>query len=265
MSTKVRSVEAKGEDVQQAVETGLQILGLDRQQVSIEVLDEGSAGFLGIRSRDAVVKLTEKIETNNLEIPESEGVAEEQAFEAVEAQEMAAVKELASAVEPAEVETADEDFSERDAALDIVTTLLDKMQVETTISVRQTDPDDLTGEKRWIIDIQGQDLGILIGPRGETLNSLQYLSRLIAGNTLRRRAKFIIDVEGYRQRREGALARLAERMADKAIKRGRPVSLEPMPPNERRIIHITLRDDDRVYTESNGDGRRRKVVIFPKD
>jgi spoIIIJ-associated protein len=137
------------------------------------------------------------------------------------------------------------------------------MDVET--STRLTEPDDLTGQQRWIIDISGQDLGVLIGPRGETLNALQYVARLMTGHTLHRRPLFIIDVEGYRTRREQALARLAERMADKAVKQGRPVSLEPMPPNERRIIHITLKDNDDVFTESAGEGNRRKVRIFPKD
>ena len=139
------------------------------------------------------------------------------------------------------------------------------MQIQASITTRQTEPDDLTGERRWVIDIRGDDLGILIGPRGETLNSLQYLSRLMVGHALRKRPKFIIDVEGYRERRELALARLAERMATKTIQRGRPVSLEPMPPNERRIIHITLREDDRVYTESAGEGDRRRVRIYPKN
>jgi spoIIIJ-associated protein len=85
---------------------------------------------------------------------------------------------------------------------------------------------------------------------------------LMAGHTMRRRPSFIIDVEGYRERREQALARLAERMADKALRRGQPLTLEPMPPNERRIIHITLRDNDQVYTESVGIGRERKVRIY---
>jgi len=106
---------------------------------------------------------------------------------------------------------------------------------------------------------------MLIGTRGETLNALQHVTRLMTGHTMHQRPTFILDVQGYRSRREQALARLAERMANKVIDRGRPMTLEPMPPNERRIIHITLRDDDRVYTESFGDGRQRKVRIYPSD
>jgi spoIIIJ-associated protein len=138
------------------------------------------------------------------------------------------------------------------------------MQIDSTIDLRQSEPDDLTGERRWIVDIAGEDMGVLIGPRGETLNSLQYVARLMTGHQILRRPSFIVDIEGYRARREQALARLAERMADKVVNRGHSMSLEPMPPNERRIIHITLREDDRVYTESIGEGRRRKVKIFLK-
>ena len=106
---------------------------------------------------------------------------------------------------------------------------------------------------------------MLIGTRGETLNALQHVARLMTGHAMRQRPKFILDIEGYRTRREQALARLADRMAGKVVQREQPMTLEPMPPNERRIIHITLRDDERVYTESIGEGRQRKVRIFPSD
>ena len=107
-------------------------------------------------------------------------------------------------------------------------------------------------------------MGALIGPRGETLNAIQYISRLMVGNQMQQRATFVVDIEGYRSRRQQALARLTERMAKKVVNRRRPVSLEPMPPHERRIIHMTLRDNDEVYTQRSGEGKRRKVRILPK-
>lgn len=249
MNSQENVLEVKGEDVDQAIEAGLAQLGLDRSEVSIEVVDEGSSGFLGIGGRDAIVRLT-------VNVMEPEPAVED------------VIPELAAVPEPATeaITTPEEDeVPEVDAALDIVNTLLEMMQMDVETSTRLTEPDDLTGQQRWIIDISGQDLGVLIGPRGETLNALQYVARLMTGHALHRRPLFIIDVEGYRTRREQALARLAERMADKAVKQGRPVSLEPMPPNERRIIHITLKDNENVFTESAGEGKRRKVRIFPKD
>jgi spoIIIJ-associated protein len=153
---------------------------------------------------------------------------------------------------------------EGEVALEIVNSLLSKMQVDAETMLNESEPDDLTGERRWVIDVEGNDLGVLIGPRGETLNALQYISRLMTGHKIHQRPYFIVDIEGYRSRREQALARLAERMAKKAISRGKALSLEPMPPNERRIIHMTLRDHDKVFTQSRGEGSRRQVRIMLK-
>lgn len=143
--------------------------------------------------------------------------------------------------------------------------MLDKMGVSADITRAKTEPDPLTGKQLEVLQVEGDDLGVLIGPRGDTLNALQYILRLMVGHKLRRRARFIIDVGGYRRKREKALARLAERMAEKAIKRESAISLEPMPPNERRVIHMTLREHDEVYTNSIGQGKNRKVRIYLKD
>jgi spoIIIJ-associated protein len=105
---------------------------------------------------------------------------------------------------------------------------------------------------------------MLIGRRGETLTALQYITRLIASRELQRRANIVLDVEGYKSRREQMLRRLANRMADQAIQLGRTVSLEPMPPYERRIVHLALRDHPEVTTQSVGEGDRRKVTIIPR-
>jgi spoIIIJ-associated protein len=113
------------------------------------------------------------------------------------------------------------------------------------------------------VDVEGDDLSILIGKRSETLNALQYITRLIVGKELERSVLIIIDVEGYRSRRERQLRQLAQRMAEQAIKTGRRQILEPMPPNERRIIHIELRGNKQVETESRGEEPHRKVTINP--
>lgn len=258
MLAENRELEVRGDDVEAAVEAGLGQLGLTRDEVTIEVLDEGSNGFLGIGSRDAIVRL--KV----IEPPASAEVeaAEEPAPEPVTAVPSAPVVETAVSEEDDDLEGAPSDEGEK--ALEIVETLLAKMSVDAESALRLSEPDDLTGEQRWVIDIEGNDLGVLIGPRGETLNALQYVSRLMTGHQLQRRPNFIVDIEGYRSRREQALARLAQRMAKKVEQRGKPLSLEPMPPNERRIIHMTLRDHGNVTTQSKGEGSRRQVRILPK-
>ena len=113
-------------------------------------------------------------------------------------------------------------------------------------------------------DIKGDDLGILIGRRGQTLASVQYILRLIVGHQTKAWVPMVIDVEGYKQRRYEALQSLAHRMAEQVKARGVPFTLEPMPAYERRIIHLTLADSPDVTTESTGVGDYRKVVIFPK-
>ncbi len=254
MAQDERDFEATGGSVEEAIDKGLAQLGVKRNEVIVEVVDEGSAGFLGIGGRDAVVRL-KVLGRPKFEARPAEPVVAEVTPEVEEAEDVEGVSEPALAE--------GEESTEAAVAMEVITTLLDKMNVEASVSLSETEPDDLTGETRSMIDIRGQDMGVLIGPRGGTLNSLQYVARLMTGHRLRQRTTFIVDVEGYRARREEALASLAKRMADKAVRSSRPLTLEPMPPNERRIIHLTLRQDDRVRTESTGEGRRRKVRIYP--
>lgn len=147
-------------------------------------------------------------------------------------------------------------------AKEVVERLLGGMGVEARVNLRP--PDLPEGANSIILDITGQNLGILIGRRGETLRALQYITRLIVNRRLHQWAEIIVDVEGYKKRRERSLTQLARRMADRAVLLGQAVSLEPMPAHERRIIHLALRDHEKVTTESVGEGDRRKVVIFPK-
>lgn len=114
------------------------------------------------------------------------------------------------------------------------------------------------------IDLSGPDLGILIGRRGDTLDSLQYYINLAANKKAEKRVKFIIDVEGYRQRRQETLSRLALKLADKAKRKGRNVVLEPMNPHERRVIHTALQNHNEVFTYSEGEEPFRKIIISPK-
>lgn len=260
-SEKMRELEGRGETVEEAIKNGLTQLGLNRDEVEIEVLDEGSRGLLGLGAREAVVKLkprpsATKVETAEPEVPRP----------AAPVEPTPPKKETKpTAVSPAPPEeTLEADQAEAQAALETIQTLLAKMQVTATVTASVSEPDDVTGRRINVINIHGEDLGVLIGPRGDTLNAMQYLARLIVGHDLHQRITFVVDVEGYRQRRELALSRLAERMAGKVVKRQSPVSLEPMPPHERRIIHMTLREREDVYTESSGEGKHRKVKIYPK-
>ncbi len=142
--------------------------------------------------------------------------------------------------------------------------LLLGMGIQAQVSLRREESPLPEGDSSLILDVTGPDLGILIGRRGETLQALQYMTRLIACHRLQRWANIVVDVGSYKKRRELALSDLAHRMAERAILLGQAVSLEPMPPHERRIIHLALRDHATVTTESVGEGEHRKVVILPK-
>jgi spoIIIJ-associated protein len=269
MPVKKQEVEARAPDVEEAITSGLNKLGVTRDKVEIEVVDEGRRSLFGIGGRDAIVRL--RVLTAPKPVVEPVAPQAVEAIETVEpVQETAdtappppiAAKPAAEKVEVPTVMASSND--ETDAAVTLVGELLNMMQVKATIDSYFTEPDDLTGRQLTVVDIHGDDLGVLIGPRGETLDALQYISRLMVGHRMQQRAHFVIDVEGYRKRREQALTRLAERMAGKAVKRGSPVTLEAMPAHERRIIHVALRNSSDVKTESTGEGKRRRVRIFPQ-
>lgn len=146
------------------------------------------------------------------------------------------------------------------AALRVVNDLLDAMGADATPTIRTsgTGPDNPT-----VIDIQGEDAGLLIGRRGETLRALQYVVNIVRGREEETPTPVVVDVEQYRGRREKHLGSLAARSAERAIATGRSVPLEPMSPADRRIVHMALADDKGVTTESSGEGSQRHVVITP--
>ncbi|MCH7744504.1 MAG: protein jag [Chloroflexi bacterium] len=141
---------------------------------------------------------------------------------------------------------------------EILDNILSKLGVSAVASLVQAESEDLGGP---IFEIEGEDSGLLIGRRGETLRALQFMVRFIAGRQLGERVNLMIDVEGYQQRRYDSLANLAQRVAQRVADSRRSITLEPMPPNERRIIHMTLSDHNSVTTESVGMGNDRQVVV----
>jgi len=245
-----KGIEIKAANVEAAIAEGLTQLGVSRDQVRIEVLDEGSRGVLGIGARDAVVRLT------LLTPPPAEPEGPEEATELV-------------VQPPDEPLPAVESLPERPRAdviaREVLSELLNLMGIQATVHIRQ-DEDMPTGEDAppFILDILGNDLGILIGRRGQTLHDLQFTTRLITSREVGEWVHLVVDVEKYKVRREKALRQLANRLAERVVLTQQPIALEPMPPHERRIIHIALRDHPIVMTESVGKGNRRKVTIIPQ-
>jgi spoIIIJ-associated protein len=234
MSEMRTSLEVIAPSVEEAIAQGAEELGIPEEELEIEVLDEGSKGFLGLGTRQVRVRLTVRIEAPPEEAPRVEEVPEEDDEEAVR------------------------------IAHETVEELLHRMGIQANVAAQWGELEPPGKIRPLLIDIRGDDLSILIGRRGETLSALQYITRLIVGKELKRPVAVVIDIEGYRARRERQLRRLARKIAEQAIETGRTVSLEPMPANERRIIHIELKENPQVETLSIGEGNRRKVTVIPQ-
>jgi spoIIIJ-associated protein len=258
MNTQRATLEIIAPTINEAIEKGLAELELPREAVEIEILDEGSRGLFGLGSHQARVRLIVRqnasesqepeISLSSSELSDTDVVEEEPAIKPIRIQP-------ANAKEQIPLHVAQETVSE----------LLDKMHIQARVDASYGEVDDVRGTRAILVDITGKDLSVLIGKRSETLNALQYIARLIVSKELGDNITLVIDVEGYRMRRERQLRQLAHRIAEQAVKTGRKQTLEPMPPNERRIIHMELRDDAQVTTESFGEEPHRKVTIIPKE
>jgi len=144
-----------------------------------------------------------------------------------------------------------------DIARQVLSDILHAMGIQATVDVTGSGDEDVPIS----LNIEGDDLGVLIGRRGQALSSLQYLVRLIVAEKLKKWVSVNVDVDWYKKRHYEALKKLSLRLAEQVAKRRRPITMEPMPPDERRIVHITLADDPDVMTQSTGDGDGRRVVI----
>ena len=141
---------------------------------------------------------------------------------------------------------------------DVLENLISKLGVSVVVNLTQAHNDDLGGP---VFELEGEDAGLLIGRRGETLRAMQFLLKFIVSQRLEARASLMLDVEGYQMRRYRTLANLARSVAEKVVATGRPVTLEPMPPDERRVVHMAIAEHPRVTTESVGMGDGRQVVV----
>jgi len=270
MSESRASLEVIAPSIEEAIEKGLADLGLSEDAVEIEILDPGSKGLFGLGSRHARVRLTIKAagqksplaatgERERLQAPAaSKRDADDVEANLDQSEAYEQVEQL-----PKTAPTEDEKLA-LEVARDTVSELLLAMKVRANVTARFGAPDDERGRVPLIVDVNGHDLSILIGPRAETLEALQYITNLIVSKELGHAIPLMVDVQGYRARREQQIRQLARRMADQAIKSGRRQVLEPMPASERRLVHIELRDNPYVNTESIGEDPRRKVTIIPK-
>jgi spoIIIJ-associated protein len=251
--------------VEEAIAQGLAQLGLTADAVSIEVLDAGSKGFLGLGKPQVRVRLTVVPPAGMASLAGSEE-KETRTESAVLAVEAESVPPPPPPEKPAPVQKTESNL-EHDPVLDrteaVISKLLHLLNLEAQVSAH-FGAAGRDGRHNIDVDIRGNDLSVLIGRRSETLAAFQYVASLIVGKETGQFVQLNVDVEGYRARRERQLVQMAKRMAEQVAKSGRRQTLEPMPSEERRLIHIALRDHADVKTESTGEDPYRKVMILPK-
>lgn len=227
---KSNSTEKTAKSVDDAVALALAELGVSENEVTIEVIDEGAKGFFGIGAKDAVVKVT----VNN------------------------ASSKPAKASKPASKKAVSNSAPDEVAAK-FLEGIFKAMELDVNIDAKEGEDNTVS------IDISGENMGIVIGKRGDTLDSLQYLTSLVVNKHSEDYIKVSIDTENYREKRADALLALSKRLSEKVARTGKKFTLEPMNPYERRIIHSSLQDNEAVTTYSIGSEPYRKVVIAPKN
>ncbi|MDE3076391.1 MAG: protein jag [Chloroflexota bacterium] len=236
----MESVEITGKTVDEAVATASSRLGIPPDRLDYTVVSEGSKGILGIGAGDAKIVVSLEPALAPGERPPDGGYTG-----------------VAAAISTAETgEARPKVANGAQMAQAALEEILDKLGVDAEVSLRQEDPITL--------DVAGDDLGILIGHRGETLTALQFILNQILNHKTGEWLGVMVDVEDYRLRREDSLRGLARRMADRARYYRQPVTLEPMPAHERRIVHLALQEHPQVTTHSIGEGEDRRVVITPR-
>ena len=203
--------EYTGKTVEEALTGALVQLGLTSDQIEYEVIEKGSSGFLGVGSKDAVIRVRKK-------------------------------------------------YSIADTATDFLSEVIPLMGADVTFDVSLDEEENVLE-----INMNGKNTGALIGKRGQTLDALQYLASLVVNKNTESYVRLKLDTENYRERRKETLENLARNIASKVKRTGREVSLEPMNPYERRIIHSALQDDPYVTTYSEGEDIYRHVVVAPEE
>ena len=218
-------LEMSARTVEEAIELALKELDVDRDEAEVEVLSRGKAGFLGIGAELARVR----------------------------------VSRLGGSSARGDADAGDQ--SAASVANAAVGRILEAAGVNVTRTLRSAHDPEAGGP---VIDLSGEDSGLLIGRRGQTLQALQFLVTLIVRKKLGEDVRVVLDVENYRQRRENSLRDMAAKVATRVAQTNRSITLEPMPPADRRIIHTSLAEHPGVRTESAGEGENRKVTIIPR-
>lgn len=264
--------EIEGKTIDEAIERACREFGVPRDKLHIDIISEGTSGFLGLLgSKKAKIKAGLLSFDMSLDTPDAPPVAAKPATQAKKSEAPAKKPEAAAVALPANrpvdaaPETPRRDAEEKSGesgesmarrAKAVLEGILAGMGIPAPVSVEET-------EDAILLNVKGDGGGLLIGRRGQNLDAIQYIVNKAAGRSGNGRKMIIIDTEAYRKRREESLVSLAEKLAEKVRKTKKPVTVSHMNAHDRRIIHMTLQNDESLTTKSRGEGEYRKIVIIP--
>ena len=223
----MKFVETEAKNAEEAVQKACELLQASREDLDVEILENGSSGFLGIGARKARIRATRK---EGAPVSGKEAVSGSGAPDG----KIGLAREAQTALRG----------------------LLDHLEIEAQVEVKED------GERVYL-NIQGDGGGLLIGRKGQTLDALEYLVNKMVHKNQEGKKRIVVDTENYRLRREESLVKLAQRLAEKARQLGRPVTISPMNAHDRRIVHLALQNDRSLHTRSMGAGLYRKMIISP--
>lgn len=245
--------EKWGRDIEEATNLALADLEIDIEDANVIVIEEPTRGFLGFGSKLAKVRV-EKKEIVEKKETITEGIKPREAKEKIEPERKKTKEPIVANVF---VKSENATPVEESEALDFLRNMIEKMGLSLDVTASQDD-------EGMYFNISGKESGTVIGKRGQTLDAIQYLTSLVVNKETDKYIRVIVDAENYRQKREKTLVQLAKRLADKVVRTGRTIRLEPMNPYERKVIHTALQKHSKVFTASEGDEPSRRVVISKK-
>ena len=222
----MKSVETEAKTTEEAIHKACEELGVSREDLEVEVLSNGSSGFLGLGVKNARIRATVKEKS---------------------APRISEVRPPGALSDSRVAETAKKTLQD----------ILRLLEVEAAVDLKED-------SEHILLNIKGDGSGLLIGRKGQTLDAIEYLINKIVHKDAEDKKRIVVDTENYRLRREDSLVKLAQRLAEKAKRLGRPVTISPMSAHDRRIIHLALQDDKTLRTWSTGSGLYRKVIISPE-
>ena len=273
----MEAMEIEGKSIDEAIANACSAFQVPREKLNIEIISEGSSGFLGIGAKKALIRASllainmmldapftrpaVKPKTHELSLHVSDPASKWKAAKVPEVRNQAEREERkinppAPAVRPAPAVTGGNDEPAKEKAKRILEGLLTRMQIDSPVSAEET-------EEAIILNIKGDGSGLLIGKRGQNLDAIQYIVNKATHRSANGHKMIIIDTEDYRKRREESLIALAMRLGEKVKKTKKPVTVGQMNAHDRRVIHLAVQNDATLTTKSRGEGEYRKILILP--